>query len=180
MSVGHRGGGTRMKLTFEDGTVYIAEKASDTFFTGFNRNLFLRESCYQCQYCGMERITDFTIADFWGCPKELLSEEEQKEGVSVIVCNTEKAESILIDIRSEIELTQIDSETVIRKNKAFSSPQNRPNRRSKFFSVLKILGYDRTVEILYARKYFPLYMKHFVRRAIGDERYNSIKRIFGK
>lgn len=170
------GGGTRMKLTFEDGTVFVAEKSTDTFFTGFNRNIFLRESCYSCRYCGMERISDFTIADFWGCPEELLSKKEQKEGVSVIVANTDKANMILDMLKDDIDVTQIEPEIVIRRNKAFIKPQDRPAMRNKFFKYLKILGYDKTVELFFARRYSSLFIKHSLRKLLGDKAYEKVKR----
>lgn len=40
MLAGNRGGGTRMKLEFSDGTYKVEDKASDTFFVGFNNYLF--------------------------------------------------------------------------------------------------------------------------------------------
>ena len=150
------GGGTRMKLIFEDGTIFVAEKATDTFFTAFNRNIFLRESCYSCQYCGIERISDFTIGDFWGCPEELLSKKDQKEGVSVIVANTDKANEILNMLKDDIDVIQIDPEIAIRRNKAFIKPQDRPAKRNKFFKYLKMFGYDKTVELFFARRYSSL------------------------
>lgn len=60
------GNSTRMKLIFEDGTEKISSPTTDTFFIGFNNNTFLRESCYNCKYCGQNRVSDFTIADYWG------------------------------------------------------------------------------------------------------------------
>ena len=46
--------------------ISLKDKYTDTYFVGFNSNIFLRESCYRCKYCGQERISDFTAADFWG------------------------------------------------------------------------------------------------------------------
>ena len=58
-----------MKLVFNDGSSAIMNKETDTFFTAFNNNLILRESCYSCKYCGDERISDFTLAYHWGIEK---------------------------------------------------------------------------------------------------------------
>ena len=73
----YSGGGTRMKLEFDDGSLYVSEKGYDTFFVGFNRNDFLRESCYSCKYCGTERVADLTMGDFWGCNFEKVPAEQK-------------------------------------------------------------------------------------------------------
>ena len=44
--IGCKGGGTKMRLDFEDGTKKIEEKDADTFFVGFNKYL-LDESSSQ-------------------------------------------------------------------------------------------------------------------------------------
>ena len=32
--------------------------------------LYMRDSCYQCRFKGIGRMTDITLADFWGVEKQ--------------------------------------------------------------------------------------------------------------
>lgn len=74
------------------------------FLRAFRVNYALRNCCYNCSYCKMERAADFTIGDFWGGD---LSEEDKKNGVSLTICHNEKAQNILFNI-STIEYKKID------------------------------------------------------------------------
>ena len=74
-----------MKLEFVDGTHKVEDNAMDTFFVGFNNNLFLRESCYRCKYCGSDRVSDFTLGDFWGIDPHEVTPKQMQLGVSVML-----------------------------------------------------------------------------------------------
>ena len=74
------------------------------FLRAFRVNYALRNCCYNCSYCKMERAADFTIGDFWGGD---LSDEDKKNGVSLIICHNKKAQNILFNI-STIEYKKID------------------------------------------------------------------------
>lgn len=65
------------------------------FLNAFRKNFFMRNSCYNCNYCHIERKCDFTLGDWWGCnyPKE-----RKKDGVSLVVCHNQKAETFLKNI----------------------------------------------------------------------------------
>ena len=67
-----------MKLVFEDKTSYIKTDGINDFFLAFNKNVALRESCYKCKYCGVDRISDFTLADFLGVTEKRANLEKQK------------------------------------------------------------------------------------------------------
>lgn len=65
---------------------------SSFFLKSFKTNYALRNSCYKCPYCKINRVTDFTVGDFWGGK---LSSEDQKKGVSLVLCHNENARRIL-------------------------------------------------------------------------------------
>lgn len=148
-----KGGGTRMKLEFIDDTSYIAEKGYDTFFLGFNKNLFLRESCYRCKYCGTERIADFTIGDFWGCNREEVTPEQLRNGVSLILVNSDKGNELLAEIEKEMTIIEIRPEEAIPYNRALVQPNIRPKIRNYFFIMVSILGYDISIKLIFCKKF---------------------------
>ena len=120
-----------MKLFFTDGTSVTQDKYTDTYFVGFNSNIFLRESCYNCKYCGQERIADFTAADFWGVTNKRVSKQQLYDGVSVLLVNTDKAKKILPDLRDFLKKNEnVNLRRVIvsnaRKKDGISKIQVRP------------------------------------------------------
>lgn len=167
------GGGTRMCLVFEDGSVYVAPMGADTFFMGFNSNLFLRESCYRCRYCGTARISDFTIADYWGVPENLLPEGQIRYGVSVMTVNTEKAESLLPELQGLMHIEKIVPDIAVAHNRAFIQPNDRHEQRDRYFELLDTMDYDALIRYLLWKPYW----KGKVKALIGAETIKKIKKI---
>ena len=60
-----------------------------TYFNAFVKEMINRESCYNCVFASKYRITDFTIADFWGIEK-IDNTIDEKAGVSLLLINSEK------------------------------------------------------------------------------------------
>lgn len=142
------GNGTRVSLLLADGTTHIAEKDEDTFFMGFNSNFFLRESCYRCKYCCTDRISDFTLADYWGCKYPEVAEEQLRLGVSLILASTKKACDVLQKIDKDLIYYPINPANAVAHNMALVKPQARPLIRSSFFWWMHRVGYDRLVKWL--------------------------------
>lgn len=147
------GSGTRMKLFFEDGTSEIQDKFLDTYFVGFNSNIFLRKSCYECYYCGTKRIADFTVADFWGVSRDKVGEKQMREGVSVLLLNSEKAKKMISGLKKDLYIEKIEPMEAIPYNRAFVKPNCCPEGRTVFFSIMRKKGFDYAVKKL-NKKYY--------------------------
>ena len=166
----YNGGGTRMHLFFEDGTSVVEPGRYDTFFLGFNHNYFLRESCYRCRFCGTERISDFTLADYWRCDHKEISEEQLKLGVALILANSERSIDILDWISDSIVLYEIEATNAIAHNRALVGPQERPSIRDDFFHRLDSEDYDRIIHSqfrnLFRKRKVKLFLHHFMPSAL--------------
>lgn len=158
-----RGNGTRMHLLFEDGSSVIEPGKYDTFFLGFNNNFFLRESCYRCKFCGTDRVSDFTLADYWGCNNPEISEEQKKLGVSLILPNTDKARDILGELSEDLIYYQIDGTNAIARNRALVRPQDRPAIRDVFYKKMERKGYDPLIHSQFRKKFFKRKIKSVLR-----------------
>ena len=178
------GGGTRMKLEFADGTHKVEDKAMDTFFVGFNNNLFLRESCYRCKYCGSDRVSDFTLGDFWGIDPHEVTPKQMQLGVSVMCANTDAAKEMLPELSNSLYIKEIDSQKAIPYNLAFSRPQDRPEIRDSVFKRLENHNFDSVVKHACWKYYLKLGVKQTIKKCIGESRYkkmvSKIKAMVGK
>ena len=59
------------------------------FLVSFLEGYAYKTKCYHCNYVGSERIGDITIGDFWGLGKEKAFTHNQKQGVSVVMLNSD-------------------------------------------------------------------------------------------
>jgi coenzyme F420-reducing hydrogenase beta subunit len=69
--------------------VYRGMFFDNPFYFGFKKYLILRPSCYSCRYCTPERVSDITLADFWGI-EDYLSHIDFNKGVSMVLVNSNK------------------------------------------------------------------------------------------
>lgn len=170
------GGGTRMRLDFADGSKIIEEVGSDTFFIGFNTFLFLRESCYTCKYTGTERIADITLADFWGIDLNSLPDEQRKNGVSLIIANSEKGKALVKELNKDMIIHPADPERAVPANQALSKPGTANENRTEFFKMLDSYDFDTLVQKFNR----TLYLKLKIRKILGNRLCNLIKSIVGR
>ena len=165
-----------MRLDFVDGSKVVEEKSSDTFFIGFNTYLFLRESCYSCKYVGTKRIADITLADYWGVDLSLISEQQRRDGVSLIITNTEKGKNLIHNITNEMFIYPADSERAIHANQALEKPSTKNINRNKFFTELSCADFD----VLVHRYNKSIFFKLRARKLLGDSLYDCLKKIIGR
>ncbi len=100
------------------------------------KNVALRESCYKCKYCGVDRISDFTLADFLGCYREKSKFRKTKNGISIVTFNSDKAIQLKNQLREYMYLEKIDSSEAIPFNNAFIEPNTRPINRDRFYDMM--------------------------------------------
>ncbi len=96
---------------------YVSEEWREVFYT----NCCLRPSCYKCKYSTTKRYGDLTFGDAWGvrtCRPDLYD----NKGISVLLINSEKGQSLLERIQDICHITEVDFAGVnqyIVKSKSF-------------------------------------------------------------
>lgn len=103
----------------------------DLFYKAFSQELIDRPSCHNCKFSGINRVTDFTIGDFWGVEKILPKKDEYDNGVSVFLVNSKKAKKIFLDISKNINFREINLEDAFKYNHNSNLPMHK--NRKRFF-----------------------------------------------
>ena len=93
-----------LKVNDTDGNEYVGCSRNDIFYKAFLDNVLLNDFCQTCLYRKKYTNADIRLGDFWG--KRYSNRED---GVSAVVCNTEKGEKILK------KLTELDKIEVIEE-----------------------------------------------------------------
>lgn len=104
----------------------------------FLKNMSLRESCYNCTYRKYTRVSDITIADFWGFDK--IMGEKNFKGASLVLVNSEKGIKVIneLDVK-EVKLTKVPFEK-IKNNISIHSIKSSVDTK-EFWQTYKNLGY---------------------------------------
>ena len=79
----------RSPLSQEHKTIYYTRTA-------------LRPSCHSCKYTTTDRVSDITIADFWGIEKSMPEFDDEK-GISLVLLNSNKGLELFHKIKGRLE-----------------------------------------------------------------------------
>lgn len=126
-----------MKVTYQDGTAYRELATKDTYERAFLANLILRPSCYQCQYKTVARVSDLTLADYWGV--EIVHPElASQPGVSLVLTHTEKGERLLAAVREQATVESTALERAVKLNHATTHSVRWHRNREAFFKAVEM------------------------------------------
>lgn len=77
------------RFTFRDKTDLTIPYGENPFAIGFINNLYLRPSCYNCQFKAGASCSDITLGDYWGI-QNLHPEFDDNIGVSLVIIQSQK------------------------------------------------------------------------------------------
>lgn len=135
-------------IYFEDGEK-IQEK---TFYSAFVSELFDRPSCHSCKFSCSNRITDFTIGDFWGIDKVMPEIEDNNTGISLLTVNSLKAKKIFEEIKGFMQFKNIEKEKAFMYN--HNKNLNPHKNREKFFKNLDSISIIDNIRISLGMTFF--------------------------
>lgn len=127
-----------------NGKSIIMPPNEDTYLRGFHNELFYRPSCYECKYANPNRVSDITMADFWGV-KKLYPDENVHKGVSVFLTNTLKGQSLVESMSDLMKIKEVDKGYIIESNAQLKYPAKLHPKREQFYELLKTTRFDMAV-----------------------------------
>lgn len=122
-----------LRIDFGNGDSYFQSQHKDPYMRGFLNNLYLRDSCYECNFRGIERESDFTIADFWGV-HNIMPDFFDDKGTSIILAHNDRAISILEELSNKFNICEIQNEVVVQTNLPVVKSVDRNSKRNSFFA----------------------------------------------
>lgn len=122
---------TYMKYVFEDGTCECQKYTKSFFSRSFVDNYILRENCYRCPYARSERVSDLTIADFWGYSPVKWKFRNCWDGISIVIVNKEKGKTLFSRIEKSIQFEERTLEENANQN--LHSPQLKPDKYEEYW-----------------------------------------------
>ncbi|HPD57731.1 MAG TPA: Coenzyme F420 hydrogenase/dehydrogenase, beta subunit C-terminal domain [Smithellaceae bacterium] len=145
-------------VSFENNTEYRSVYNEDPFMLGFLRNLYLRPSCYVCQFACIDRPGDITFADFWGVGEKYPEYDKDDKGTSLILVNSAQGNWWFNQIRKSLFVGIANIDTAVKGNPILSQPSVRPLARDTFFRDLGQISFEEVI-----RKY-QLYVPSLIQK----------------
>lgn len=105
------------------------------YMRAFNKSLMFNEACYSCPYSQVERVSDFTMADYWGLGEKAPFKHPTYQGVSMLLVNTQNAVEMLNELH-DLYYEERDLQEAIEGNYNLSHSSIRPDVRDAFIADL--------------------------------------------
>ena len=112
---------------------------SKRFTNLFTSNNCLRQSCYSCPYATKNRISDFTLGDYWGI-NDVLPDFNDGKGVSILFIRTSKGQDVFERCKNQIEYVDTTQNEPGHYN--LKCPTKMPPSRSAFWDDYRKNGFE--------------------------------------
>ena len=144
------------KFGMKENHLYIPRE-KDPFMNMFLDDFCLRPSCYKCR-AKKYRLSDISIADFWGIEK-VDPEMNDGMGTSLIIVRSEKGQNLFDSVKEKMKWKEAHYNDAIKENPAEYRAARRPPQRDFFFSDLQSHSFNYMI-----RKYAPDTKKMRIRK----------------
>lgn len=144
------------RVDFVDRSYKVYDQDENTYMSGYlSSNLYIRPSCGNCQFKGVPRLSDITLADFWGIEESL----DHDKGTSMVLVNSEKGKHYFDNAKGRLEIYSRDFNEIFKGNVCFESSVKISEKSEQFLNNLDDMKFSDAL-----RKYgcptFAVYAKN--------------------
>ena len=126
-----------IEYEYDNGKKEVVPASKDIYMSGYLKDYFLRECCYNCQMKYGEKSTaDIIIGDFWGI-ESTLPEIDDDKGVSAIVINSVKGKDIFEELKKNIKYEKVSLEDISNGNPMLVSSTGYTKNKDNFFKLME-------------------------------------------
>ncbi len=128
-------------LYFDDGSEVDSKIYTNLFYS----HCFQRTPCYRCPFKNLNRVSDITIGDAWGVDLDN-PEFDDDNGVSLVLLNTPKGQSIFEDNKENYEFIKVNISNYMQE---------------PFVDQINVPKYKNFLVNTYNKKGFKTMLKHY-------------------
>lgn len=138
-----------VNMKFENNKNYDSLHNDDVYIKAFLSHLSLRESCTDCKFKKKNRLSDITLADFWGI-KNVKPEMNDEKGTSLVIVNSEKGQALINEIKDDMICEEVDFDLAVKGNPSFTKVSEANAKSDQFFKEIEKEDFEELVN-----KYIP-------------------------
>jgi coenzyme F420-reducing hydrogenase beta subunit len=131
-----------LSLGFENNLEYGKTVSEDYYLRSFIMDLDLRKSCYQCRFRNIHRVSDITLADFWGVDNLGIDWADDK-GVSFVLIHSEKGGKLFEACESRFQTARVEFNDAVKSNPAMLRSTPQPALRDSFLKDAQKLPFNK-------------------------------------
>ena len=140
---------------YADGQPVEMAGVRDSYMMAFLNSSCYTENCYHCRYASLDRVSDLTVGDSWGSD---LPADEQKKGLSLCLCQTEKGKQLLE--MASLHLEAVDLNKAVQNNQQLKRPSEKHKGYEGLINaVRKGTNFDAAVFCGCPKQYFKQMIK---------------------
>ena len=160
----------------QNGKKHIINPDFDPYYSNFLESSTYRENCYSCKYASYNRVSDITLADYWGIAS-IHPDFYKKEGCSLILINTKKGEELITRIDKNLKKIPTKIDLASKKNKNLKRPSIRNRKRDSIYKDIENLNANEYIKKKLTVSYT---FKKIIKMCIPNEIMSIIKKVKGK
>ena len=136
------------KLVFDNGKVVYEPIESCLFMRGFvTSHAYCRPSCYDCRFKEMPRLSDITLADYWGGEKIVGKELDNNMGTSLVLINNAKGLELYNSVKGKLKQMEVPFESILNGNQALLNSAPKPSfSRELFYEDLDKIPFNEVAQ----------------------------------
>ncbi len=132
-----------IKIIEQDKIIQNSQR-KDLYMNSFLSECNIRPACYDCKFKKINRLSDITMADFWGVEK-IYPNMNNYNGVSLVIVHSEKGLKYFNKIKMLGECQQVDFINAIKHNSSYNNSVKMNSKRKYFFENIDNLPFDKLV-----------------------------------
>lgn len=141
------------EIKFEDSSSECTTERWNIYYHCFISAYLAKRSCYNCQFCGDNKIADVTIGDFWKAEK-VINKKLDDKGYSAVKVGSEKGIKLLEAVSDKLYIQKVTCKEIYDNNHAW--PVDLTEIREK---ILKEITDKNNDAIYILKKYNSRYNK---------------------
>lgn len=124
------------KAEFGNGQVKQELGSDNIYMKGFLKDIYLRPSCFECEFKKPYTTADITLGDYWGV-SGIHPEFIDEKGISLIFVHSQKGKDIFEKISVELDVLESDFDYATKCNPAIIRHASQQPKRREFFDLLE-------------------------------------------
>lgn len=130
-------------------------ESDDNFQIGYHNATIYRPNCYNCMYASPDRYSDLTIGDFTGLGKVDSVKgnvvEMRYQGISCVLCNSEKGEKLLtqLEVEGDLSIDLRPLEEALKFENQLANPSIPSMYRNRFVELYPQNGFDKACNVVF-------------------------------
>lgn len=125
----------------------------DPYYSSFLNSSTLRLCCYECKFKNYNRVSDFTIGDFWGIEKIVKDDSMVKDGTSLVIVSSNKGKKVLDKVLKNCNYIESSIADGRKYNPSLFKSSNKNNISTQYLEFMRSKNYNAIFEIALHHKF---------------------------